>query len=305
MKFSIATWTFLFGQYTDDPWPLEKILKWTKEAGFDGTEFCGFHMPSPEEVFDTPQKCGELLRLVEQNDLETACYAAWCRAAPPSTSTYEEYMARFEKALRFCVNCRIPVMRLDSGIDIEELSAEEYKIRFDRLITHWRAAARLAASAGVDLVFESEPPMWINKPSEVLAAVKAVNEPNFKLLLDLSHAYLSSVKGARQVGEKEILPGGLIEYIHMMGHHIGYVHMVDTDGELSREDSAHTSTHLPFGEGILDLNEIIDAMWPYTGELPYWSLDFYACHDAEQTAIESLGILREKVEKKTERSLLC
>ena len=298
MKISIATWAFLYGQYADAPWSLDRILGWTADAGFDGTEFCGFHLPSPEDEYDTPQRCRELVRQVEQKGLEIACYAAWCRAAPPSTSSYDEYMARFEKALRFCVNCSIPVMRLDSGSDIEELTQEEYKIRFDRLIGHWRSAARLAASAGVDLVFESEPPMWINKPSEVLAVAEAVNEKNFKLLFDASHAYLSSVKGARQVGEKEILPGGVIEYIHKMGTHIGYVHMVDTDGELSREDSAHTSTHLPLGEGILDLDAIIDALWPYAGNLPYWSLDFYACRDAEHTGIESLKILREKVQKR-------
>ena len=298
MKFSIATWTFLYGQYETQPWPLEKILKWTKGAGFDGTEFCGFHMPSLEEEYDTPEKCSDLVRLVLDHHLEAACYAAWCRKAPPSTSSYKAYMDRFEKALRFCVNCNIPTMRLDSGSDIEEISDEEFRIRFDRLITNWRAAARLAASMGVELVFESEPPMFLNKPSEVISAVEAVNEPNFKLIFDPSHAYLTSVKGARQMGKKEILPGGVIEYIHRMGHHIGYVHMVDTDGELSRKDSAHTSTHLPLGEGILDLDAIIDALWPYAGNLPYWSLDFYACHDAEQTGIESLKILKEKVQKR-------
>ena len=299
MKFSIATWAFQFGQYSGNPWPLEKILQWTAEAGFDGTEFCGFLTPSLEDVCDTKQKCDELIKMVDQYGLETACYAAWCRAAPPSTSSYEEYMSRFEKALRFCVNCNIPFMRLDSGSDIEELSDEEYKIRFDRLITNWRAAARLAASHGVTLVFESEPPMYLNKPGEVLLAADAVNEPNFKLLFDSSHAYLSAVKGACQSGEKEILPGGVIEYIHKMGHRIGYVHMVDTNGELSREDSAHTSEHLPIGEGILDFDAIIEALRPYAGNLPYWSLDFYACHDPERTGKESLRILKEKVSKIT------
>ena len=137
------------------------------------------------------------------------------------------------------------------------------------------------------------------KPSEVISAVEAVNEPNLKLIFDPSHAYLTSVKGVRQTGEKEILPGGVIEYIHMMGHHIGYVHMVDTSGKLSELDNAHTSDHLPLGEGILDLDAIIDALWPYAGHLPYWSLDFYACRDAEHTAIESLKILREKVQKRS------
>ena len=115
MKISIAAWTFLYGQYQKDPWPLEKILEWTAGAGFDGTEFCGFHLPSMEDTFDTREKCDELMRLVKGYGLEAACYAAWCRAVPPAASTKEAYMNRFEKALRFCVNCGIPVMRLDSG----------------------------------------------------------------------------------------------------------------------------------------------------------------------------------------------
>ena len=179
----------------------------------------------------------------------------------------------------------------NSGMDGER------RIRFDRLIRNWRSAARLAEKMGITLVFESEPPMWINRPSEVIAAVEAVNESSFKLLFDASHAYLQSVKGACQTGEKEILPGGIIEYIHMMGHHIGYVHMVDTDGNLSSTDSAGTSVHLPLGEGILDFDAIIEALWPYAGHLPFWSLDFYDCHDAEKTGIESLRFLSEKTAK--------
>jgi len=297
MKFSIATWAFMYGQYARDPWPIEKILEWTAKAGYDGTEFCGFHMPSPEDEYDTPEKCRDLMALVHQNGLEAAYYAAQCRAAPPSVSERDEYMARFEKALRFCVNCGIPIMRLDSAVNPEAFTEEEYKVHFDRLIGNWRASARLAASVGVNLVFESEPPMWINKPSEVLAAVEAVNEPNFKILFDLSHGYLSSVRGALQVGEKEILPGGLIEYIHMIGHHIGAVHLIDTNGKLYGEDAggAGTSVHLPFGEGILDFDAIFDALWPYAGKLDFWSLDFFACRDAERTGVEALKFLREKI----------
>ena len=83
-----------------------------------------------------------------------------------------------------------------------------------------------------------------------------------------------------------------------IGKTAGFLLLVDTSGELSPNDSAHTSDHLPLGEGILDLDAIIDALWPYAGDLPYWSLDFYACHDAEQTGRESLKIPREKVLKK-------
>ena len=92
----------------------------------------------------------------------------------------------------------------------------------------------------------------------------------------------------------------MIEYIHLLGNHIGCVHMIDTDGELSKTDGAGTSVHLPLGEGILDFEAIIKALWPYAGSLPFWSLDFFACHDAERTGRESLQFLREKVAKLTE-----
>ena len=292
MKFSIATWAFFYGEYTDDPWPIDKILEWTAKAGYEGTEFCGFHQPSPEDEYDTPEKCRNLMSLVHKNGLEAACYAAQCGAAPASISSEADYLKRFEKALRFCVNCGIPVMRIDTAVPAEALTEEEYKVRFDRLINNWRASARLASSHGVDLVFESEPPMFINKPSEVLASVKAVNEPNFKLLFDLSHAYVSSVRGTFQTGEKEILPGGIEEYIRMVGPYIGYVHMIDTDGGIT----TGTSTHLPIGEGILDLPKIIRELWPYAGHLPFWSLDYYSCRDAEHTGIESLKRLRKIVD---------
>ncbi len=292
MKFSVVAWAFLFGQYVDDPWPIEKILKWASEAGYDGIDLCGFHMPSTEDVYDTPEKCKELVKLINSYGLEPASYAAWSAAKPAPVSANGEYMERVEKALRFCENCGIPTMRVDTSIPNELLSEEEYKVRFDNLVTNWRAASRAAASAGVTLVFESEPPMWLNKPHEVLSILEAVNEPNFKAIFDLSHAYLSCVKGARQVGEKDLLPGGLIEYINLLGKHIGCIHMTDTNGELSATDAAHTSEHLPLGEGILDLNAVIDALWPYAGDFPYWCLDFYATHDVGRTAVESLTALR-------------
>ncbi len=297
MKFSIATWAFYYGEYARNPWPIGKILEWTARAGYEGTEFCGFRMPSAENVYDTPEKCAELMSLVHQNGLEAACYAAQCRTSPASLCVEKDYLAQFEKALRFCVNCSIPVMRIDTAVPAEDLSDEEYKIRFDRLISNWRAAARLAADQGVLLAFESEPPMWINKPSEVLAAVEAVNEKNFKLVFDPSHGYLTAVRGACQSGTVETLPGGVLEYIHMLGHHIGYVHMIDTNGELSTTDGSGTSVHTPIGEGILDIEAIAGALWPYVGKIPYWSLDYYACRDAEHTGIESLKRLRKIVER--------
>ena len=95
------------------------------------------------------------------------------------------------------------------------------------------------------------------------------------------------------------LPGGLPEYIRMLGDYIGYVHMIDTNGELygERAGGAGTSVHLPLGEGILDFDAILDALWPYAGQLPFWSLDFFACRDAEHTGIDSLRFLREKLAK--------
>jgi hypothetical protein len=61
MKFSIATWAFLYGQYAEHPWPLERILEWTKDAGFDGTDLHDAVQAARCKVIPVPAPEGPLV----------------------------------------------------------------------------------------------------------------------------------------------------------------------------------------------------------------------------------------------------
>ena len=75
---------------------------------------------------------------------------------------------------------------------------------------------------------------------------------------------------ARQMGKKEVLPGGVEQFIHMLTGKIGAVHFIDSDGTLHDNE---TSTHAPFGKGVLDFKAITKAFLDagYTDE--WWPID--------------------------------
>ena len=84
--------------------------------------------------------------------------------------------------------------------------------------------------------------------------VYAVDHPNFGVLFDSCHAHMCAVVGSRQMGEKETLPGGVVQFAHMLTGKITHVHFIDSDETLHDDD---TSTHAPFGQGVLDFESII------------------------------------------------
>jgi endonuclease IV len=95
----------------------------------------------------------------------------------------------------------------------------------------------------------------LDKPSEILALVKAVrddrNNPNFGVLFDTCHAHLCAAVGANQIGEKETLPGGALGLLKKLKGKITHVDLIDSDGKLNKHN---TSEHVPFGQGVLDFD---------------------------------------------------
>jgi sugar phosphate isomerase/epimerase len=100
--------------------------------------------------------------------------------------------------------------------------------------------------------------------------VYKVDHPNFSIMFDSCHAYMSSVIGARQMGEKELLPKGVVQFAHMLTGKIGHVHLIDSDGTLHDGD---TSTHAPLGTGKLDFDEIIPAILDAGYKDEWWTID--------------------------------
>jgi sugar phosphate isomerase/epimerase len=116
--------------------------------------------------------------------------------------------------------------------------------------------------------------------------VEKVNHPNFSLLFDTSHAYLCSSVGARQAGRKEILDGGIWEFIRLCKGKIGHLHLADSDGTLHDEE---TSTHAPLGSALLDFNSIIPALIDAGYDEEWCVLDLCYWPGALEAAIENKG----------------
>jgi sugar phosphate isomerase/epimerase len=101
-------------------------------------------------------------------------------------------------------------------------------------------------------------------------------------MFDSCHGYMCAVVGARQMGQKETLPGGVVQFIHMLTGKIGAVHFIDSDGTLHNNE---TSTHAPFGKGKLNFDEITKAFLDAGYDDDWWPIDLCFWSNAlEETA---------------------
>ena len=205
-----------------------------------------------------------------------------------------EHITAIDKTLAFCNRMEIETLRVDTISPPDDLDGDEYLRRFDKLAKTWRKAAATCAKQGVQLVWEFEPGFWLNKPSEVVAIVEAVNHKNFKVLFDTSHAYMCAVVGARQTGEKEILEGGVVEFANDLKGRIGHFHLIDSDGTLHDEE---TSTHTPFGDGHIDFVSVIKALKEEVEPLPWWCFDFCFCPTTERDGKKAISFVENVINK--------
>jgi sugar phosphate isomerase/epimerase len=162
-----------------------------------------------------------------------------------------------KRNVNFLDRTGITMLRLDTACPPILPEGVSYSQAWDRTVEVFREISLYAAEKNIKVVWEFEPGFIFNKPSEVIGMLKDVNLSNFTVLFDCCHAYMCSVVAARQMGEKEALPGGVIEFVRLLAGKIGMVHLIDSDGTLHNND---TSTHAPFGQGILDLGAIYQEL---------------------------------------------
>jgi sugar phosphate isomerase/epimerase len=164
----------------------------------------------------------------------------------------------------------------------------DYQTAWRRVSTTWHACAQLAQAAGIKMVWEFEPGFLFNKPSEVVKMIEAVNHPNFTILFDTCHAHMCSVVAARQPGEKETLKGGAVEFAGLLKGKIGHIHLIDSDNTLHDNE---TSTHAPFGKGVLDFDKLMPAILNagYTDE--WWSVDLCFWPQAWEVTADAKKVL--------------
>ena len=265
-KLSIGGWAYIWGGYKEEPIPLVKVLNTLSELKFDGIEMAAF---PPHLDPNTKEKRMEVKKMIDDHGLGVSGLAA--PFPSPATSERTVYLDAVKSNLEICKDLEIPKLRVDTvdpptGIP----GGMDYETCFSKVAGVWRQAAGVCQGVGVKLVWEFEPGYLFNKPSEVVRMVYKVDHPNFSLLVDSCHVHMSAVVGARHMGEKERLPGGVVQFIHMVTGKIGHIHLIDSDGTLHDED---TSTHAPLGTGVLDFDVIIPAILEAGYEDEWWTID--------------------------------
>lgn len=270
MKISLGTWAFSFGPFADDPIPFAKVIARLSQAGYDGVEVCGFPPHVTLENYPDAGSRRELARLIEDHGLGISGYAAdFSTINPTVEGNRARYLDLFRRNVELAADIGSPSIRVDTVAAPGSVRNRDYQATFDRIADTFREAAGIAAEAGVRTVWEFEPGFLFNKPSEILSMHAQVGHPNFRILFDTTHAYMCSVVGARQHGAREVLPGGVPELLARLRGRIGAVHIIDSDGTLYGEE---TSTHRPFGEGLIDFPAIAPTLAGIP-DVEWWCID--------------------------------
>jgi sugar phosphate isomerase/epimerase len=293
-KISVGSWAYVFGPYADNPVLLPTVCKELGKMGFDGISLGGFKPHAHPDNYATPESKAQLKKLLSDNGLEVAEYAADLWSVNPLLQI-DEYFKLYNKSIKFMVDMGFKIIRIDTGSPPILPEGMDYNTAWPKTVDMFKKCAQIAAKEGIEVVWEFEPGFIFNKPSEVVSIVNEVNEANFKILFDTCHAYMGAVIGARHMGEQEILPGGVVEYCEMLKDKIGIVHLIDSDGTLNQ---AGTSTHAPFGLGAINFDEVIPAILDKAGyKGDWWSIDLCEWPDAWNVTKQSKDFVDKLNEK--------
>jgi len=276
-KVSIGSWAYAF---LATPILLPEVCEKLSKLGFDGISMGGFVPHAAPKDFDTDEKRAGLAKLLADNGLEVADYAVdlWSVDAVRDT---EAWIKLFEESSDFASKMGWNTIRVDTGSkNVAVPEGMTYEDVRALVADNFKRISKYAAKYGQQVVWEFEPGFIINEPKYIIEVYDRVNEPNFKILFDTCHGYMCA-SGANHI-EPSPLDGGILEFIEMLKGRIGFVHVIDSDGTLNNDN---TSTHAPFGEGILDFDEIIPALLNADYDGDWWAIDLCECPDAwEATA---------------------
>jgi sugar phosphate isomerase/epimerase len=273
VRLSIGSWAYCFGPYQSNPVPFETVIEKLEELRFDGVELGAFPPhPYPAQL-DTRAKREELRKKVADRGLEFSGLAAdlWsCPIIPLAENS--KWMSVFEQNLQFARDLGIDCIRVDtvSPPDVFEKEKIEPALGWERVVKTFRQAAQKAEDGGVRLVWEFEPGFAFNKPSEIIRLPNEVGHKNFKVLFDTCHAHICAAVGARQTGKTELMPGGALELLNRLRGNIGHIHLIDSDGSLHNNE---TSTHRPFGQGVLNFDQLIPEVLRSGLPTNWWTID--------------------------------
>ncbi len=272
-KISVGSSAFAFGVYSSNPVPLERLIKRLQELNFQGIELLGCRPYGDPDDYAKADDRKRLLNMFRDHGLEISNYGADFKEQSPASNDPEErsdYKKLFKKNLEFCVDCEIPSIRVDTVNEPPLIPGVSYEDAWKRMSETWRSCAEEAEKDGVLVVWEFEPGFMFNKPHEIVKMIKDVDHGNFKILFDSCHAHMCSVVAARQEEPLDKLSGGESELAKLLAGSIGYVHLIDSDNTLHDN---WTSTHAPFGSGVIDFDVLVEAIKDSGYKDDWWTID--------------------------------
>jgi len=266
----LGSWAFSFGPYAADPIPFEAAVKRLSATGYDGIDVSGFPPHVTLEKYPTRKSRVELVRFLEDHRLGVSGYSADFSAVNPIIKENErQYLDLLRRNVQMAVDIGSPTLRVDTVSAPGSLPEDEYDTSFHRLSRIWAEGAEIAQNGGVRLVWEFEPGFVFNKPEEIVRMHQEVRHPNFSIVFDTSHAYMCGVVGSRQHGKRDVLAGGVAEFLDKLQGRIGAIHLIDSDGTLHHDE---TSTHRPFGEGLIDFDRLAPKLLAVPN-IEWWTID--------------------------------
>lgn len=282
-RVSIGSWAYTIGPYADSPVDFDTVCTRLAELGFDGVELGGFPPhPNPDD-HPTAEQRQRLAAKMKGWGLEFSGLAAnlWNEKLI-DTDDPGPYVEEFAKNCRFCADLGIRGIRVDTVQPPTILGQLDWQTVFDRVTETWRTCVRIAKDHGLYVTWEFEPGFALNKPSDVLRVLDAIDDPSFGILYDTSHGHMVAVVGARQPGDKETLPGGQVEFIEKLSGRINHVHLIDSDNTCHRDENGNdeTSMHLPFGQGVVDFEPILPKLAAEPLPHDWWTIDLCFWPDA-------------------------
>ncbi len=275
---SIGSWAYTIGPYAEHPVPWDEVVRRVKALGFDGIELGGFPPhPNPTDLPNPDQRAAVREQMASAGLRFSGLAANLWDQNLINTADPGPYHAAFKENLQFCVDLGIQGIRVDTVQPPTVLDEIDEELARTRLVATWQQCALDAAEVGRYVTWEFEPGFAFNRPSDIVRIVEAVNQPNFGVQFDTCHAHMVAAVGARQPGEPETLPGGAVELAQRLRGKINHLHLIDSDGTLHDDE---TSTHAPFGDGVLDFDALMAEL--VKNELPHnwWTVDLCFWPDA-------------------------
>jgi sugar phosphate isomerase/epimerase len=280
---SIGTWAYNIGPYERDPIPFDTVGETLAKLGFDGLELGGYNgYPNPNDLPHREQR-DALLEKMRGWGLGISGLAAdlWSQhlidTADPSA-----YLAEFTKNADFARDLGIGGIRVDTVQPPTIFEQVDHDTACRRVVDTWKVCAKVAADRGLYVTWEIEPGFAFNKPSEILSILDAIPDDNFGVMYDTCHGQMIAVVGGRQPGRKEILPGGQLELIERLSGRINHIHLIDSDNTFHKapDGSDETSAHPPFGDGVIDFDQIVPRLAREPLAHDWWTIDLCFYPDA-------------------------